>query len=281
MEADLYIPQGWPRDLAYERTTHLGIGAHQDDLEFMALHGILACYDSADRWFGGVICTDGAGSARTGSFAEVTGEQMREIRREEQRAAARIGQYSFIWQFPHTSVSLKARETREPLVREIEEILREVRPTTLYTHNPLDKHPTHITTFLAVLEALRRLPQDALPREIWGCEGWRGLDWLEAPGAGRVALDVSARPELARRLNAQFASQIAGGKRYDRAVEGRWAANATFDDAHTIDTATRVSYALDLRPLLDDPKLDPLEFALGKVAKLAASVQNLYSALSN
>jgi LmbE family N-acetylglucosaminyl deacetylase len=52
---------------ALARITHLGIGAHQDDLEFMAFHGILACFRMRDdRWFGGVTCTNGAGSSRTG-----------------------------------------------------------------------------------------------------------------------------------------------------------------------------------------------------------------------
>ena len=45
-------------------TTHLGVGAHQDDLEFMALHGILECYQRPDRWFSGIMVTDGRGSSR-------------------------------------------------------------------------------------------------------------------------------------------------------------------------------------------------------------------------
>ena len=62
--ADIFIPDGLAGDPAIARTTHLGIGAHQDDLEFMAFHGIAACYDSDTEWFGGVTCTNGAGSAR-------------------------------------------------------------------------------------------------------------------------------------------------------------------------------------------------------------------------
>ena len=34
---------------ALKRITHLGIGAHQDDLEFMAFHGILECRASKDQ----------------------------------------------------------------------------------------------------------------------------------------------------------------------------------------------------------------------------------------
>ena len=50
--ASVFVPDGLAPDAALARTTHLGIGAHQDDLEFMALHGILACFQRSDRWFG-------------------------------------------------------------------------------------------------------------------------------------------------------------------------------------------------------------------------------------
>ena len=62
--ADLFIPDNSEPSQALGRTTHLGIGAHQDDLEVMALHGILACYQSDERWFGGVTVTNGSGSSR-------------------------------------------------------------------------------------------------------------------------------------------------------------------------------------------------------------------------
>ena len=42
--ADIFIPDGKPAEEALARITHLGIGAHQDDLEFMAFHGILQCH---------------------------------------------------------------------------------------------------------------------------------------------------------------------------------------------------------------------------------------------
>ena len=34
--ADIFVPDAKPIDEATARTTHLAIGAHQDDLEFMA-----------------------------------------------------------------------------------------------------------------------------------------------------------------------------------------------------------------------------------------------------
>ena len=48
--ADIFIPDGKPRAEALARVTHLGIGAHQDDLEFMAFHGIAACFHSETEW---------------------------------------------------------------------------------------------------------------------------------------------------------------------------------------------------------------------------------------
>ena len=48
------------------RTTHMGIVAHPDDLEILAYPGILECLGKDDRWFCGVVATDGRGSARSG-----------------------------------------------------------------------------------------------------------------------------------------------------------------------------------------------------------------------
>ena len=52
-ESDPFVPDNLPVGEALERTTHLGIGAHQDDLEFFAIHGILKCFARDDRWFTG------------------------------------------------------------------------------------------------------------------------------------------------------------------------------------------------------------------------------------
>jgi LmbE family N-acetylglucosaminyl deacetylase len=64
--AEVFVPDGVPVGAALGRTTHLGIGAHQDDLEIMAIHGILSCYRQRDHWFTGVVVTDGGGSPRDG-----------------------------------------------------------------------------------------------------------------------------------------------------------------------------------------------------------------------
>jgi LmbE family N-acetylglucosaminyl deacetylase len=270
--SDLYIPDEQSDALA--RTTHLGVGAHQDDLEFMAMHGILECYDSADKWFGGVTCTNGAGSARTGEFADVTDEQMQAIRAEEQREAARVGKYGFIAQLHLPSSSIKDPKN-DSLEKDLIKILTRAQPEVIYTHNLADKHATHIAVATSLIKAIRSLPQDQRPKQLIGCEVWRNLDWL--PDDKKIIMDLSARQELATQLNGLFVSQISGGKRYDLAVEGRRRANATFFDSHSVDDATSVAFGMDLTPLALDDTLSPETYTLEFIKEFEQDVQNQIS----
>lgn len=267
--ARLMIPDRMAAPEALRRTTHLGIGAHQDDLEFMAFHGILACYDRADRWFGGVTITDGRGSSRAGKFKDWTDDQIAAERIREQDAAAVIGQYSFMAQLGYPSASV--RDARESSVRDdLFRILEATRPEVVYLHNLADKHDTHVGCALRCLEAIRLLPKSDRPRKVYGCEVWRDLDWLV--DTEKTPMPVSERPELAQALNAVFATQIAGGKRYDLAVIGRRTANATFSQAHSTDQETAMQWAMDLTPLAQDDSIDPLAYTLGFIDRLKADV---------
>jgi LmbE family N-acetylglucosaminyl deacetylase len=267
--ARLMIPDGLAAPAALRRTTHLGIGAHQDDLEFMAFHGILACYDQKDRWFGGVTITDGRGSSRAGKFQDWTDDQIAAERIREQDTAAVIGQYAFMAQLGHPSKSV--RDARETVVRDdLFRILEATRPEVVYLHTLADKHDTHVGCALRCLEALRRLPKTDRPQKVYGCEVWRDLDWLV--DSEKTPMPVSARPELARALNEVFATQIAGGKRYDLAVIGRRTANATFSQAHATDQESAMQWAMDLTPLVQDDSLDPIAYVTGFIDRLKADV---------
>lgn len=269
--ARLMIPDGLAAPEALRRTTHLGIGAHQDDLEFMAFHGILACYGQKDRWFGGVTITDGRGSSRAGKFQDWTDDQIAAERIREQDAAAVIGQYAFMAQLGHPSKSV--RDARETVVRDdLFRILEATRPEVVYLHNLADKHDTHVGCALRCLEAFRRLPKADRPQKVYGCEVWRDLDWLV--DSEKTPMPVSARPELARALNEVFATQIAGGKRYDLAVIGRRTANATFSQAHATDQESAMQWAMDLTPLAQDDSLDPIAYATGFIDRLKTDVTN-------
>lgn len=267
--ARIVVPDGAAGPEAIRRTTHLGIGAHQDDLEFMAFHGILACYDRADRWFGGVTITDGRGSSRAGKFKDWTDDQIAAERIREQEAAAVIGQYSFVAQLGFGSAAV--RDARENAVRDdLRRILEASRPEVVYLHNLADKHDTHVGCALRCIEAIRQLPLTARPKMAYGCEVWRDLDWLVDDE--KTPMPVSARPELARALNEVFATQIAGGKRYDLAVLGRRTANATFSNAHATDQESAMQWAMDLTPLIRDDSLDPVAYTVGFVDRLKADI---------
>jgi LmbE family N-acetylglucosaminyl deacetylase len=268
--ARLFIPDGASETKALARISHLGIGAHQDDLEFMAFHGILACFKREEQWFGGVTCTNGAGSSRTGPYASFSDAQMMETRHQEQNTAATLGKYGMMIQLDHPSSAVKS-STDHALVEDLSVILAATRPAVVYTHNPADKHDTHIGVTIAALQAMRRMPRDQRPRQVIGCEVWRDLDWL--PDSKKVIMDVSGHDDFAAALNGVFQSQIAGGKRYDLAIHGRRAANATFFDSHTTDSATQLIFGLNLSPLVADESLDILSYVSGLTAEFSASVR--------
>jgi LmbE family N-acetylglucosaminyl deacetylase len=267
--ARLVTPDGKTGPDALSRTTHLGIGAHQDDLEFMAFHGILACYDRTDRWFGGVTITDGRGSSRAGQFKEWTDDQIAAERIREQDAAAVIGQYSFMAQLGFGSAAV--RDAQQTAVRDdLRRILEASRPEAVYLHNLADKHDTHVGCALRCIEAIRQIPKADRPKRVYGCEVWRDLDWLV--DSEKTPMPISDRPELARTLNEVFATQIAGGKRYDLAVLGRRTANATFSNAHSTDQESAMQWAMDLTPLVHDDNLDPIAYTVGFIDRLKADV---------
>ena len=266
----IFIPDGKPVEPALARITHLGIGAHQDDLEFMAFHGIINCFHSDSEWFGGVTCTDGAGCSRGGVYADRTDEEMREIRIREQEAAAMAGRFGAVIQLGHSSAAVRDAGN-SGLKSDIAAILAATRPKVVYTHNPADKHETHIGVFFATIRALREMPPQDRPAAVYGCEVWRGLDWML--DGDKVALDVGGHHNLAAALNGIFDSQIAGGKRYDLATVGRRHANATFFDAHSADPAEMISFAMDLTPLIANNPPDILEYVLGYVRRFEADVR--------
>ncbi len=229
------------------KTTHLAIGAHQDDIEIMAQHGILTCFDHSDLTFSAVVCADGAGSPRKGIYEKYTDDQMMVVRAEEQNKAAKIGNYGQMISLKYPSNFIKDL-TDQRLTENIKNVIKELKPQVIYTHNPADKHDTHVAVCLRTIEALKEI--NYKPEAFYGCEVWRGLDWLQ--DEDKVALDVSGHPALRAALLGVYDSQIDGGKRYDVATLGRFAANATFYESHHTDHSEALSYAMNLLPLLEE-----------------------------
>jgi LmbE family N-acetylglucosaminyl deacetylase len=255
--AVIYIPDNKPVEEALERTTHLGIAAHPGDLEIMAYHGILNCFQQPEAWFGGVICANGSGCPRSGPYTQYSDNIMRITRQQEQRAAAVIGQYGFIAQLGYKSDDIKDSD-KHMLTAELKALLQATHPSMLYTHSPSDKHETHIATLAAVIDAIRELPHQERPQAVYGCEQWRDLDWLLEDD--KIAMDVSGHENLAAALLGVFDSQIAGGKSYDVATLGRRRANATYYESHTVDETDELCFGVDLTPLVHNDNLDIVEY---------------------
>ena len=248
--AEVFVPDGLPAEDALARTTHMAVGAHQDDLEIMAFPGILECFQRDDRGFTGVVVTNGSGSPRDDLYKDYSDEKMRVIRRKEQKKAAMVGEYAAQVLLDHPSSAVKNPSDRAP-VEDLIALFRATKPEVVYTHNLADKHDTHVAVTLRVIEAARSLPREGRPQKVYGCEVWRDLDWLV--DEDKIAFDVSAHENLQAALLGVFDSQICGGKRYDLATMGRRHANATYYASHGVDIATGMIFAMDLTPLVTDP----------------------------
>ena len=268
--ADIFVPDNLAPAEALARTTHLCISAHQDDIEIMAYHGVAECFGRSDRWFTGVVVTNGAGSPRSGIYGAYTDAEMQKVRVLEQRKAAFVGEYACQIQLGFTSGEVK--DPREPaVVADLSRIVLAAKAEYVYLHNLADKHDTHVSVTLRALAALRALPRELRPRKVYGCEVWRDLDWLMDDD--KQLLPASARSNIAAALVGVFDSQVTGGKRYDLATAGRRLAHATYYAAHGTDQESALNFAMDLTPLVEDPELDVAAYVLEFVDRFRADVE--------
>lgn len=275
--AEIYIPDGEPKEKALSRTTHLCFSAHQDDIEIMAAQPILECFQQKDKWFAGVVVTDGRGSPRDGLYKDYSDEEMRLVRFKEQRKAAYVGEYAAQVMLDYPSRVIKDASRKEPM-DDMVQLLRATRPEVVFTHNLADKHDTHVAVALRVVEALRRLEQAERPARLVGCEVWRALDWMV--DSDKVQMDVSSHENLQAALLGVFDSQIVGGKRYDLASMGRRRANATYFESHGVDITTGLSYAMDMTPLMNEANKNPADFVQEFIRRFAQNISERVGRLS-
>lgn len=276
--AEIFVPDGLPVEKALARTTHMAISAHQDDLEIVAYDGILNCFQRDDKWFCGVVVTNGSGSPRDDLYRDYTDEEMRVVRRTEQKKAAMVGEYGaqVLLDYPSTAVKDGSNKSA---VKDIEAVLKAAKPEVVYTHNLADKHDTHVGVALKVIEAIRGLPAAERPKHLYGCEVWRDLDWMV--DADKVAFDVSAHENLQAALLGVFDSQICGGKRYDLATMGRRRAHATYHATHGTDVTTGIIFAMDLTPLIEDPDKSIQAYVQGFIDRFSQEVAERFTRLQS
>lgn len=268
--AEIFVPDNLPIEDALARTTHLCIAAHQDDIEIMAAQPILECFQRKDKWFTGVVLTDGRGSPREGMYEKYSDEEMRQVRFKEQRKASVVGEFAAQIMLDYPSKAVKDGSNPTP-VADIVAILKATRPQVIFTHNLADKHDTHVAVALRAVAAIRSLPGKERPQQLYGCEVWRDLDWM-ADG-DKMAFDLSYQENLQASLLGVYDSQISGGKRYDLASLARRRANATYYASHDIDKFNGLTYAMDLTPLITNPALDIQTFVQACIDRFAQDVK--------
>lgn len=269
--AEFFIPDQKPVDEAIKRTTHMAIAAHQDDIEIMAYDGILKCFGQDNKWFFGVVATNGSGSAREGIYKDFTDDEMIKIRKIEQKKAAYIGEFGALALLDYPSKEMKD-PGNETIIKEFASLIKQAKPEVLYTHNLADKHDTHIGVTTKVIKAIRMLDKKDRPQALYGCEVWRDLDWMI--DSEKVEFNVSGHPNIAAALVEVFDSQIVGGKRYDLATAGRRLSNATYATSHKVDKASSIIYAMDLTPLIEDDHLDVTTYVTGYIERFKKDVED-------
>jgi LmbE family N-acetylglucosaminyl deacetylase len=269
--SEIFVPDHLPVEKALARTTHLCIAAHQDDIEIMAAGPILECFQRNDKWFTGVVVTDGRGSPRNGIYEKYSDEEMHLVRFKEQRKAAVVGEYAAQVMLDHSSKAVKDSGDRST-IEDIISLLKAARPQVVYTHNLADKHDTHVAVALRTIAAICSLAANDRPQKLYGCEVWRGLDWMV--DNDKTTLDLSQQENLQAALLGVYDSQISGGKRYDLASLSRRRANATYFESHGVDVTTGLSFAMDMTALLTDPDKSPSDFVQEFIFRFAQDVSD-------
>lgn len=259
----------FPKNRNQNPVKWLCVCAHQDDCEIMAIDGILKGYYSKKYSFALVETTDGGGSARSGIFKDYTDEKMKLVRVEEQQKASEIGKYNSLYMLNYSSSEVKDKNNID-IINDYIQIIKELKPSVIYTHSILDKHPTHLGVVIKLITALRRLPKEYQPKLLYGCEVWRGLDWISDDR--KIGFNVSGNERLQKKLLDVFESQIAGGKAYTKASIGRRYQNATYYQSHSVDSYKMISYAIDLKPLIDNKDLCVRDYALSFVEDLKKDI---------
>jgi len=267
---EFYIPDNTSLETAIKRTTHMAVLAHHDDIEIGAIDGVLQTFQKLDKWFFGVVVTDGSGSARGGNYAHYTNEEMMQVRNLEQKKAAYLGEYGL-----QAFINAPSSKVKDPndatVIDEIRKMILDAQPEVLYTHNLADKHDTHIGVVTKTIKALRLLPKELRPKKVYAVEVWRDLDWLNDDE--KVAFSVGHRPNLSNSLVEVFDSQIDGAKRYDLAAIGRRLANATFSNSHAVDQSDQVVHGINLTPLIENDALDMATYILDAIDRFKKDVE--------
>jgi len=269
--AEIFVPDGVSFEEAMSRSTVMAIGAHPDDMEIMAIPGILKGRQEGGSRFFGVVATNGGNTQRTGDYTGLSLLDMRETRAGEQKASAVSGQYSAVVLLGYESVEMKDIHDSRPDA-DFMQLIDGVRPDVLYLHNPFDRHDTHVAVCMRAIGALRKIAASSgwMPHAVYGCEVWRSLDWMIH--GDLLSLPVDDPTNLSEVLIGHFKSQYAHERRYDLAIQGRRQVNAMHQEAQSPGLHTEIEYAVDLLPLVREEDLRLEDFTRRVLDHFAADI---------
>ena len=214
------------------RTKALAVFAHPDDAEY-------GCSGSFARWgrrerleVSYVVCTDGSKGTEDRSL---TGAQLSELRKREQRAAAEVLGLSEVVFLDHPDGGLEpSLELRRDITRQI----RRLRPEIVVTTTPVRDlvnigipnyigHPDHYAAGEATLSAVFPAARDhlAFPELLEeGLEPWAVAEvWLMGPGATANMYHPLTQADVDLSIAAlmKHASQIADPERVEEFMRAR------------------------------------------------------------
>lgn len=211
---------------ALARTTDVGVGAHQDDIEIMAGPMLLDAAASKDKHWLTVIVTDGAASKSilNDMAAELTPKQLTDMRQREQREAAReAGTPAIQLKYPSAAVNGHMGEGKRQEASLALGSLFAAMPETqrVFGHNPIDKHATHLAVFAVQTAALRAAKNPKL-QEVHAMEVWGGLTGVPESQLSLFVVENKEQLKDIGILIDKYQSQILGqGRDYSRGTLAR------------------------------------------------------------
>ena len=166
--AEIYVPDGVINEKALRRTTHMAIGAHQDDIEIMAYDGILKCLWPKRPL---VFCRDcNKWRKEAAVMANISIQAIPKCRQFEPKNKKKrqiMVNMVALFFLNYSSSDIKNPKNRN-FIEDIKQLIIMAKPEVIYTHNLADKHDTHVSTAVKVIQALRELDKSLLPeKNIW------------------------------------------------------------------------------------------------------------------
>jgi hypothetical protein len=254
-KVDIYIPIEESNLLAVSdkealvRTTHLCIGACQEDIEIIAYHGIAECYNKPNKWFTEVVVTDEIGSSQNGIYADFTEEQIKQIRCQGRIKTAESSKYNMSIQLGYSGDFIKCN-SYSSVTMDLLTIFSECSPDIIYLHQSIDKNDTRVAVFTHCINALRQLPADKKPKMVIGSEIWENFYYIDN--------------NLIRECNLNNRAE----KNY---------VNAIYNASHSIDGCQKITLTMNLVPLINDPSLSILDDTMNFIDQFKNDVKTRLS----